>query len=143
MAVRGISDVVSGFARWELRARTAAGEAAAEIAALLEVWAKAEHPWQNRRGHTEASITGSFRDVSEGIVGAVVSADYDAALWLEFARSGKWSWLAGVLDRHSGDIMRVLAKHLGPYGFRATGVGAAFAADAHSAELAEDAMRRG
>lgn len=62
------------------------------VAAALEEWAKVNHPWQNKTGLAEASLTGFVVDVDGGFdAGLAHGVDY--GFYLE--RDPRWS----VLDK--------------------------------------------
>ena len=64
-----------------------------EIAAILEGYAKANHPWEPQTGATDTSTRGFIAEVTPKVITAVLTAGMEYNVFLELAREGKWAWL--------------------------------------------------
>jgi len=103
--IDGLEAAVEGMQR---QAQAAAGD----IAKLLQEYARAHHPWQNRSSRTQETTLGIVAEVSEELVLISLSAGMDYDIVLETARSGKWSWLWPAIEANKEEILRILHWHL-------------------------------
>jgi hypothetical protein len=94
----------------EARLQRAAG-VAAEIAALLEAFARENHAWRSRSGTTEASIRAEVAQLGD-FVEIVLSAGTDYARFLELARSGRWAWLWEAVEANGDAVLSLLETGL-------------------------------
>ena len=75
-----------------------------EIAALLESYAKANHPWKDDTGATATSIRGFISEVTPITITATLSAGMEYDVFLELARDGKWAWLWPAIEANMDTI---------------------------------------
>jgi hypothetical protein len=106
----GASEIFAGLDGFAGGVSGAMAGRMAVVAGALAGWARTEHPWHSRSGHTEASITAFLEEeqLDAQRLTVVLQADQDAALWLELAHGGRWAWMWGVMMRHRGEIMAML-----------------------------------
>ncbi len=86
--------------------------AAGEIAAVLEAYAKREHPWTTRSGATAASILGTVIE-GQDVIDIYLSAGMDYDVFLELAHSGRWAWLWPAIEANKELIRTILVRRLG------------------------------
>ena len=110
MTVTGGDIIIQGLEAWAAGTVAALQGCAQEIAELLEAYAKANHPWQNQTGDTEASITGQIADMTDEMIVIVVSAGMDYDVFLELAHEGKWAWLWPCLVACQDRIRQILNR---------------------------------
>ncbi len=89
-----------------------AESAAKEIAELIQEYAKQNHPWQNRTGQTQATTKAFIAESSEQLVLIALTTETDYSIFLELAKSGKWSWLWPAIEANTEQILRILQHHL-------------------------------
>ncbi len=82
-----------------------------EIAQLLEVYAKQNHPWKDDTGDTRASIRGEIVEFTDQLVQIAVSAGMDYDVYLELYHNGRWSWLLPAVLANESKIMDIIKKH--------------------------------
>lgn len=87
--------------------------AAQEIADVLEAYAKANHPWKNDSGDTEASIMAQMLDDTEDLIIIALSAGMPYDVFLELAHDGKWAWLFPAIVANESKILSILKRRLG------------------------------
>lgn len=87
-------------------------EAAQEIAALLEDYAKANHPWQSDTGRTQMTTEGIVEEVN-GVIEVMLTTGTDYSYFLELARGGKFAWLFQAMDSNRDNITHILREKLG------------------------------
>jgi hypothetical protein len=109
VAVKGLARVTANLARYEARVLDAGEIGMAAMMERLADWMRAEHSWQNRRPHTESTIEGFVESVTPTHITGRVQADIDAAMWLELARGGKWSWMWPVIVEHQDEMLAMLS----------------------------------
>lgn len=110
--IEGATEVADGLwavAQEMLRDIEGAGE---EIAVLLEGYAKEHHPWQNRTGELEASISADVESFTGAVLTVALSAGTDYAQFLELARDGRWAWLWPAMLACVGGIEEILTRRL-------------------------------
>lgn len=126
MALRGDLRVLARLMQEESRIEAAVEAAAAQIAGLLEQWARTEHAWQNQRPHTVSTISAHVEGggdfdlapaLSADTVLVILEASYDAGLWLELFHGGEWSWLWPTVETHRAEIVGIMLAALAPWGF--------------------------
>lgn len=110
--VSGVEACIDGLEAAVEGMQRQAESAAKAIAELLQEYARANHPWQNRSGKTEETTLGIVAEVSEELVLISLSAGMDYDVFLETARQGRWSWLWPAIDANREEIMRILRRHL-------------------------------
>src|SRR5690349_16103863 len=109
-AISGLDTVTAGLEAVIEALRANVVTAAEEIAALLEAYAKANHPWKSETGATEASIRGVVVEASEELIVVVLSAGTSAAEFLELARAGRWAWLWPAVTANADAIRDILRR---------------------------------
>ncbi len=110
--VEGAEGVVANLAAWGERMLRAASEAAAEIAAFLEGYAKSHHPWTPRTGATDVSTAGSWGRLAGDLFEVILSAGMDYDVFLELAHDGKWSWLWPAIEGNRDEIFAIWTARL-------------------------------
>jgi hypothetical protein len=107
--LRGQDQVVANLEKWYrdgiLRKAATAME---EIAALLEGYAKANHPWMPDTGNTDTSTRGFIAEATPKVITAVLSAGMAYDVFLELARQGQWAWLWPAVEENFDEIKRKL-----------------------------------
>ena len=111
--VEGEQLVLQGLEGYIKGLRKAAEDAAGEIAALLESYAKTHHPWTPRTGATDASTRGFVAENSEKLILIVLTAGMDYDKFLELAHGGKWAWLWPAVIDNKTRIKQILQKRMG------------------------------
>jgi hypothetical protein len=112
MAVQGLEQAQRNLEVYARGLRSGALLAAHEIAALLEGYAKAHHPWSPDTGATDVSTKGTVAEVSDEMIRIVLSAGMEYDVYLEFAREGKWAWLWPAIVANKDNIRNILRKRL-------------------------------
>jgi hypothetical protein len=87
----------------------AAGE---EIAQILKEYAKANHPWQNVSGETEATTGAQVAEATAEMVIIALFSQTPQAVFLELSIDGKWSWLFPAILANEHAVMEILEKYL-------------------------------
>lgn len=112
MSVTGIREVgVAGMA-WVQVVRVRTLDASHEIAALLEGYAKANHPFQNQTGDTERTTTCTVQETA-GVIQIILFSKTPYAQYLELARQGKWAWLRDAVTANRAQINHILEQYFG------------------------------
>ena len=109
MAITGLDNVLRRLDIAAAGMRANALAAAQEIAALLETYAKQNHPWTPDTGATDASTRGTVIDAGD-IITIVLSAGMDYDKFLELARGGKWAWLWPAVTDNADAIRDILRR---------------------------------
>jgi hypothetical protein len=121
MSVRGLEELLANIEAKKRHILQAKMDAAQEIAAYLETYAKANHRWGNpySEGYTptgmlEASIHGDVVDVSEELITICLHADMNYAAPLELASKfkGKYAWMRPAVENNQQTIIDILRRHL-------------------------------
>ncbi len=98
MMLRGLDHVQRNLDLYYQGALRKAVVAMEEIAALLEGYAKANHPWQPRTGATDVSTRGFISEATPLVITATLSAGMEYDVFLELARDGRWAWLWPAIE---------------------------------------------
>mgnify|MGYP007112932799 CR=1 FL=1 len=109
MQLTGLDDVQRNLERYYQGTLKRAAIAMEEIAALLEGYAKANHPWKPKSGATDVSTKGFIAEATPLVITAVLSAGMEYDVFLELARSGKWAWLWPAVEANLDNIRAKLA----------------------------------
>lgn len=83
------------------------------IAALLESYAKQNHPWQNDTGDTERTTQARITEATDQIITVTLTTGTDYSQFLELCHDGKWAWLWPTLLACKEEILAILTAHLG------------------------------
>ena len=108
MKTFGFPDAVKNLQGWAVDRAIAERAAMDGLCAQLQAWAIAEHEWQNDRPYTESTIRAYVVEATVSGTTLRLEADFDAGLWLELARDGRWAWLWPVVMNHIDDIKATL-----------------------------------
>lgn len=84
-----------------------------EIADVLKAYAKANHPWKNDTGETEATTDAQVVKATKELVVIALFTGTDYSQFLELAKGGKYAWLFPAILANEGQIMQILARHVG------------------------------
>lgn len=79
-------------------------DALALVLAHLIEWLKAEHPWQNQTGDTEAGIDAVITEFGPLLIEAEVFTTTFYAPFLELAHGGQWAWMWDTILRHRDEM---------------------------------------
>lgn len=112
MSVTGLQSIEKNAYAWAETIHTRTLAASAEIAQLLQGYAKANHPFQNQTGDTERTTTCTVRE-TQGVIQIILFSQTPYAQYLELAREGKWAWLRDAVIANKSGINRILAQYLG------------------------------
>jgi hypothetical protein len=105
----GDAEVLEKLQRWYADGiRKKARIAMENISAILEGYAKTHHPWTPRTGATDASTVGTIDEVTERMIGVVLTAGMNYDVFLELAREGRWAWLWPAIEANLETIKREL-----------------------------------
>lgn len=78
-----------------------------EVAADMEDYAKANHPWTNRTGRAERGLQADVERRGDEII-SVLAQIYDDRRWLEIAMSAKWAIVLPTLQRFYPQVLQRL-----------------------------------
>lgn len=106
---REVERALDDFEREIHRKTVRAGD---EIGHMLANYAKTNHPWTPRTGHTDQSTVGGVYKETREYVQVVLSAGMSYDVFLELAMSGRWSWLMPAVQANQRQIMSILERHL-------------------------------
>jgi hypothetical protein len=110
---QGVDQVLAGFEGYIKQQTERCVVAMEQVTTALEGWAKAEHSYTDRTSNTTNSIRGFVAEATPQMVRGVLSAGMEYDVFLELARGGKWAFLLPVLERHKGDIEKIIVSALG------------------------------
>lgn len=111
--ITGVAEVNANLQKAVEKMRQAAETAMQEVAELLQEYARANHPWQNQSGQTEATTQAGITELSADLIRVTLSTETDYSKFLELARDGTWAWLWPMLVACEEAIKAILIKHLG------------------------------
>jgi hypothetical protein len=119
--VEGFEELLANIEAKKRRILQAKMDAAQEIAAYLETYARANHRWGNpySEGYTptgmlEASIHGDIVEATEELITICLHADMYYAAPLELASKfrGKYAWMRAAVENNQQTIIDILRRHL-------------------------------
>lgn len=114
--VEGADEVTRNLERLAEDLYRRAYRAAEEIAALLESYAKANHPWKPDTGATDVSTRGtvvpSSPNIRADVLTVVLSAGMEYDVFLELAKQGRHAWLWPAIEANLSRIRQIFAEHL-------------------------------
>jgi hypothetical protein len=110
--LRGLEQVERNLDLWYQGRLATLRRAMEEIAAVLEAYAKTNHPWTSRTSHTVQSIRGQIGEATRDYIKVYLSAGMDYDVFLELAREGKWAWLFPAVEANVDKIKQILASAL-------------------------------
>ncbi len=87
--------------------------AAADVALLLESYAKTHHDWVRRTGFTDASTMGTWAEAGQAGVDIVLSAGMDYDVYLELHDDGRWAWLRPAIEANAESMHAIVQRWLG------------------------------
>ena len=108
MRITGLDEVQRNLEKWHNGVTRQVARAMEEIGALLENYAKQNHPWSDRTSNTTNSIRGFISKATPLMIQTTLSAGMDYDVFLELARDGKWAWLWPAIEANMDEIKRKL-----------------------------------
>lgn len=87
-------------------------DAAVEIAALLETYAKTHHLWRNVTGQTQATTHAEIVEETSSHILIALTSETDHAQFLELAYQGRFSWLWPAVEANRSECLAIVRKHL-------------------------------
>ena len=108
----GFDEVERNLDKLEADLRRRAARAMDEVGIHLANYAKTHHLWTPRTGATDVSTVGGLYEETQEYVRAVLSAGMTYNVFLELARSGRWSWLKPAVDANHSTILRIIERHM-------------------------------
>jgi len=107
--LRGQDQVNRNLDKWYQGTLRNAVQAMEEIAAILEGYAKSNHPWKPDTGNTDVSTHGFIAEATPLVINAVLTAGMEYDVFLELARDGKWAWLWPAVEANLDTIKQKLS----------------------------------
>lgn len=89
-----------------------AGDAAGEIADLLESYAKANAPFRDRTANLRQSIDGTWAQIGRDVFRVVLSAGMEYAAFVELLHQGRYAYLWPAVMSNETRIMEIWRKRL-------------------------------
>lgn len=112
MRVEGLDQVLRNLDALTQKLERASATAAAEIAVVLEAYAKKNHPWQRDSGFTDTSTLGEPEQTRPDLIRVILSAGMDYDVFLELAREGRWAWLMPAILANKDRALAIWERHL-------------------------------
>lgn len=108
--VTGLDAVLRNLDKRLEALHTACHNAAVEIAATLETYAKQNHLWKPDTGATDNSTRAVILEETTDNIVIALSAGMDYDVYLELARQGKYAWLWPAIQNNRQEILALLEK---------------------------------
>ena len=112
MPDNGLGAIHRNMAAFIAAKHAALVQAGHEVGAVLEAYAKANHPWTPQTGATDASTRGYVSEVTPRYVTVALTAGMDYNVFLELAHDGKWAWLYPAVEANADQIVGVVEKRM-------------------------------
>ncbi|MCE5199800.1 hypothetical protein LLG39_12585 [bacterium] len=103
--LRGLDQVQRNLDKWYSDGiLKRAAEVMAEIAAMLEGYAKSHHDYQDQTANTTNSTRGFIAEATPKVITTVLTAGMAYDVFLELARNGKWAWIWPAVEENLDEI---------------------------------------
>lgn len=107
-----VEDITDNLDRWYETFRRRLSVSLVGAGRVLVTLAKTRHPWRNRTGMLEASITSELKESSGGYELEISENTY-YAIFVETRWGGRWGVLPDVVDSAGEPIMSAIKSALG------------------------------
>lgn len=113
MSVSGLESLLSNLEAAERRLVEGRIEAAREICALLEAWAKTYAPFQDQTGNLRNSIRADLESVSEDMVVILLTAGMEYAPYVELRWGERYAFLRPAVEANVERMIEIVQRHCG------------------------------
>lgn len=113
MRVEGLGNLLGNLKVAENRIAQGRIQAAQEIAALLESWAKTNAPFTDRTGNLRNSIRAGIESVSGEMVTILLSAGMEYAPYVELRADQRYAYLKPAVEQNKNRMIEIVRRQCG------------------------------